>query len=223
MRSSCVTSASTTSYADAPRGIGRPKKFFTWLTAISTAAPAVKPTTTVCDTKLTSVPSRSAPSAELDHADQERQRQHQLHVLGAAGDRQRADGGEDDDRDRRRRPRHQVPRRAPQRGDDRRHHRRVEAVLRRHAGDGGERNALRHQHDAAGQPGDRVGAQRAAVDAVAASAGTAAAAEARAPWRRSSTGHPCAFPSEHRGSGFAGPLALPPGGRRRRRFGGVHL
>lgn len=39
------------------------KKFLTWLSAISTAAPAVKPTTTVCDTKLTSVPKRSRPNS----------------------------------------------------------------------------------------------------------------------------------------------------------------
>ena len=30
-------------------------------------------------------------------------------------------------------------------------------------------------------------------------------------------------PSGHRGSGFAGPLVAPPGGRRRRRFGGIHF
>ena len=40
-----------------------PKKFFTWLAAINTAAPAVKPTTTVCETKLTKDPNRSTPSS----------------------------------------------------------------------------------------------------------------------------------------------------------------
>ena len=40
-----------------------PKKFFTWLAAMSTAAPAVKPTTTVCDTKWTKEPNRNTPSS----------------------------------------------------------------------------------------------------------------------------------------------------------------
>ncbi len=30
-------------------------------------------------------------------------------------------------------------------------------------------------------------------------------------------------PSDRRGTGLAGPLAVPPGGRRRRRFGGSHI
>jgi hypothetical protein len=51
----------STSPALAWRGMGMPKKFFTWLQAMSTAAPAVKPTTTVCDTKFTSTPMRSRP------------------------------------------------------------------------------------------------------------------------------------------------------------------
>ena len=63
MSASCRHSPCSTSQTEEPRAISMPKKFLTWLAAISTAAPAVKPTTTVCDTKLTRVPSRSAPSA----------------------------------------------------------------------------------------------------------------------------------------------------------------
>ena len=40
-------------------------------------APAVKPTMTVCEMKLTSAPSRASPSAELDQADHQVQRQHE--------------------------------------------------------------------------------------------------------------------------------------------------
>ena len=40
-----------------------PKKLRTWLAAMSTAAPAVKPMTTVCEMKFTSAPMRASPSA----------------------------------------------------------------------------------------------------------------------------------------------------------------
>ena len=40
---------------------GSPKKFLIWLAAISIAAPAVKPITTVCEMKLTSTPMRARP------------------------------------------------------------------------------------------------------------------------------------------------------------------
>ena len=63
MSPNCCNSPCNTAKGDAPRAISRPKKFLTWLSAISTAAPAVKPTTTVCDTKLTSVPKRSRPNS----------------------------------------------------------------------------------------------------------------------------------------------------------------
>ena len=52
---------STISSIRASRGMSRPKKFFTWLPAMSSAAPAVKPRITVCEMKLTSVPSRASP------------------------------------------------------------------------------------------------------------------------------------------------------------------
>jgi hypothetical protein len=45
----------------ASRGMSRPKKFFTWLPAMSRAAPAVNPRITVWEMKLTSVPSRAMP------------------------------------------------------------------------------------------------------------------------------------------------------------------
>ncbi len=38
-----------------------PKKLRTWLAAINTAAPAVKPMTTVCEMKFTSAPMRAKP------------------------------------------------------------------------------------------------------------------------------------------------------------------
>ena len=58
----------------------------------------------------------------------------------------------------------QVPGRAEQRRDDRRHHRRVQTVFRRHAGERREGDALRQHDDRADQAGERVGAQRVAVD-----------------------------------------------------------
>ncbi len=42
-----------------------PKKFFSWLVAISTAAPAVKPITTLCEMKLTRKPRRAMPIASI--------------------------------------------------------------------------------------------------------------------------------------------------------------
>src|SRR3989344_1158956 len=47
---------------DSPAGMGTPKKCLSWLVAMRIAAPAVKPTTTECDTKLTNVPMRASPS-----------------------------------------------------------------------------------------------------------------------------------------------------------------
>src|SRR5699024_2489643 len=57
------TNAATVSTTEPLEGIDRPKKWRSWLTAINTAAPAVKPTITVCDIKLTSAPKRINPSA----------------------------------------------------------------------------------------------------------------------------------------------------------------
>ena len=61
--SSCWNRPSSTRQTEAPRATSTPKKFFTWLITISTAAPVVNPTTTVGETKLTRVPIRNAPSA----------------------------------------------------------------------------------------------------------------------------------------------------------------
>ncbi len=77
---------------------------------------------------------------------------------GRARLRQRAHRAIDDDRDRRRRPRHEVPARAEQRGDDRRHDGGVQAVLRRHAGDRREGDALRQDDHGADHAGHQVGA-----------------------------------------------------------------
>lgn len=44
-----------------PRGISSPKKLGIWLPAINSAAPAVKPITTVCEIKFTSAPMRAKP------------------------------------------------------------------------------------------------------------------------------------------------------------------
>ena len=63
MAPACSTRPLSTCQTEAPRGRSMPKKFFTWLIAISTAAPEVKPTTTVCDTKLIRLPRRSTPSS----------------------------------------------------------------------------------------------------------------------------------------------------------------
>ena len=45
---------------------------------MSSPAPAVKPTITVCEMKLTSAPSRATPMRELEQPDQQREREHQL-------------------------------------------------------------------------------------------------------------------------------------------------
>ncbi len=46
-------------------GKSTPKKFRSWLVMIRTPAPAVKPTTTVCEMKCTARPSRSRPMASI--------------------------------------------------------------------------------------------------------------------------------------------------------------
>ena len=60
-----------------------------------------------------------------------------------------------------------MPRRAPQRRDDRRQHRAVEAVLRRHPGQRREGDALRQHDQRADEARRQVGAQRRARDAMA--------------------------------------------------------
>lgn len=51
---------------DALAAADTPKKFFNWLLAISTAAPAVKPTTTLCEMKLTRNPRRAKPITSIN-------------------------------------------------------------------------------------------------------------------------------------------------------------
>ncbi|MCZ7654189.1 MAG: hypothetical protein M5R42_07745 [Rhodocyclaceae bacterium] len=47
MSARCRTNCRSVSMKDSPRGSGMPKKLRSWLDMISTAAPAVKPITTV--------------------------------------------------------------------------------------------------------------------------------------------------------------------------------
>ena len=100
----------------------------------------------------------------LENADLQRQGEDQPDILRCARFGQVVDGGVNGDRDRRGRSRHQVPRGAEQRGDYRRDHRRIQAILRRQAGDGGKGHALRQHDECAGQAGEQVLAQRLPCD-----------------------------------------------------------
>jgi hypothetical protein len=104
------------------------------------------------------------PHRQLHRTDQQAQREHQRDVVGAAWNRQRRDRGEHDQRQRVGRAADLLPRRAPQRGDDRRHHRAVEPVLRRQPGQRRIRNTLRQHDQRADEAGHRVGAHRRPVD-----------------------------------------------------------
>ena len=136
-----------------------PKKLRTWLAAMRMAAPAVKPITTVCEMKLTSTPMRASPSTSWKTPTRKVSVSTRLDVLRRAGFGLVRERGEDGDRDRGGRAGNEVPAGAEQRGDDRRHHGGVEAVLRRQAGDGGEGDALRQDDQRAGEAGDQVVAQ----------------------------------------------------------------
>ena len=107
------------------------------------------------------------PHRELDRADQQAQREHEREVVGAAGQREGRDGREHDQRQRVGGPADEVPRRAPQRGDDGRHHRAIEAVLRRQAGERRVRHPLRQHDQRAHDPRLRVGGERRGGDAIA--------------------------------------------------------
>jgi len=63
MLSACSANCSRVLKNGVPRGISTPKKFLIWLPAMSSAAPAVKPITTVCEMKFTSTPMRARPRA----------------------------------------------------------------------------------------------------------------------------------------------------------------
>ena len=101
---------------------------------------------------------------QLDHARQKRQRQRQLHKAGAARLGQGAEGGVHHDGNGGGGPCHQMPGRAEQRRHDHRHHGRVQAVCGRHARNRGKGHALRHQDQAAREPGFQIGQQRFPVD-----------------------------------------------------------
>ena len=146
---------------------GMPRKVLIWLVAISSAAPAVNPTTTEWEMKFDQGAEARQPERELERAGHEGQRQHHPDVLGAAGLGERGDGGEHDDRDRRRRPGDQVAGGAEQRGDHRRHDRASTARTRGQAGDHRERHALRQHDDRAGDAGQQVGARAAGGDQIA--------------------------------------------------------
>ena len=96
------------------------------------------------------------PQNQLEQAGKEGQGQHHADELRRAGFGQdvRIDG-EYGDGNRGGRPGNQMPAGAEQGGDDGRHHRGIEAVFGRHAGDGGKGHALRqHDHGAGELPAD---------------------------------------------------------------------
>ena len=120
----------------APAGTGTPKKFRSCAAMISRPAPAVNADDhRVRDEVDERAQARDA-HRELEQAHQQRERQHELDVRrrcrGAASGAIVANTTSDIALVG---PRDLVPRRAPERRDDRRHHRAVEAVLRRQAGE----------------------------------------------------------------------------------------
>ena len=102
---------------------------------------------------------------QLKQAGQKGQREHELDVFGRSRYRQRADTGKNENRDDVGGSRYQVPGRAEQRRDDGGHDGRIEAILRRHSGQGRECHTLRQHDDRPYDPGKRVRPQRAAIDA----------------------------------------------------------
>ena len=105
----CSAAKSSVSWNAAPRGTARPKKFFTWLAAMRKAAPAVKPTITVCEMKLTSAPSRARPMASCMRPTSKAQRQHHADDSASLpGSASGLSAANTSDRDRRGRTGHQV-------------------------------------------------------------------------------------------------------------------
>ena len=101
----------------------------------------------------------------LQHADHYGDGQRQLDVGGAEGHGQRRQHGKQRQRIGVGRPRHDMPAGAEQRGDDARHHCRVQAIFRRQTRQRGKGDALgQHQHRAQ-QAGHGVSAQRGRCDA----------------------------------------------------------
>ena len=101
---------------------------------------------------------------ELDHAHHQGEGDRIGDVLRASRRREGAERGEQHDGGRGGRAGHEQPGRAEQGGDDGRDHRRVEPVLGRHAGDRGEGDALREDHEHAGHGGQRVRTHGVAID-----------------------------------------------------------
>ena len=101
---------------------------------------------------------------QLEHADQESERQHQADVVRRARLGLVGKGGEDGDGDRRGRAGDEMPGGAEERADHCRHHRCIEAVLRRQAGDGGEGDALRKDDQCAGEARQQVVLCRLPID-----------------------------------------------------------
>ena len=100
---------------------------------------------------------------QLEQANHEGEGERQGDVLRAAGDGVDRQGREQHHRRRCGRSGDQVARGAEQGGDDGRHHAGVEAVLRRHAGDSGEGDALWQHHDGTGEGGSEIGFQGVAL------------------------------------------------------------
>ena len=118
-------------------------------------------------------PEAREPHRELDRADEHAKREHQRHVVGSAGRGERRDRGEHDERQRVGGAADEMPRRSPQRRDDRRDHRAIEAILRRQPGERRVGDALRQHDERADEPGLRVRAERRARRSGAARRGTA--------------------------------------------------
>ena len=91
-------------------------------------------------------PHARQPQCQLEQSGEEGQGQHQADELRRARRGVRADRGEHGDGNGRGGTGDQMPGRTEQRGDDGRRHRRIKAILRRQAGNGGEGHRL-GQHD----------------------------------------------------------------------------
>ena len=103
------------------------------------------------------------PGEQCDHADDERERDRELHELVRSDGSERGDRRGRECRSRGHRPGHEVARAAEGGVEDQRRRCRVQAVDRRNAGDRGVGERLRHEHGPDRQPGDQVAAQPGAL------------------------------------------------------------
>ena len=161
-----ATNACRISKKDVPEGTGTPKKLRSWLAMISVARARGKADHHGVRNEVDQHAQPRQACHQLGNADQEGEHQNQADVLRAPRLRKLRHRGEHHQRNGIGRPRYEMPARTPQGGDDRRHHGGVKAVLRRHAGEGGERDGLRQHHDRAHHARADVRAQRAAADAL---------------------------------------------------------